>query len=303
MRGTREPSETREVPMTPTDAPTPTIRTVLCPVDFSTLSDRELAVAVELCETFGARLVLHHNRDLAPPAWTRAWEWEQTHALAEDVEARADQHMNELLARIPKSVAAEAVISRGLVVPVLLHLVDQLPADLLVLGSHGWATEEHASVADRIIESCPCPVLTIRDCQGEAPCLRLRPADGGVPVLLVPTDFSDSGDRAVRYAFDLARQLSVRLHLLHVAPKDDAGKLEASRGRLAAMVPADLAGRVDSSVETGRVTDALVASALRLEPGVIVMGRHARGVVRRFFTHDHAQDMLHRARCPVWFAA
>lgn len=285
-------------------APTHTIRTVLCPVDFSTLSDRELDVAVELCETFGARLVLHHNLDLAPPAWTRAWEWEQTHPLAEDAGARADQHMNELLGRIPDSVAAEAVISRGLVVPVLLHLVDQLPADLLVLGSHGWSSEEHASVADRIIESCPCPVLTIRDCRSETPCFRLRPADdGGRPVMLVPTDFSDSGDQAVRYAFDLARQLPVRLHLLHVTPKDDPGKVEATRGRLAAMVPEDLSERVDSSVETGSVTDALVASALRLEPGVIVMGRHARGVIRRFLTHDHAQEMLHRARCPVWFAA
>lgn len=292
-------------------APTPTasdptvrIRTVLCPIDFSTLSDRELDVAVEVCETFGARLVLHHNLDLAPPAWTRAWEWEQTHPLAEDAEARADQHMDELLRRVPGSVAAEAVISRGLVVPVLLHLVDQLPADLVVLGSHGWSSEEHASVADRIIESCPCPVLTLRDCGGETPCFRLRPAgDDGRPVVLVPTDFSSSGDHAVSYAFALARQLPVRLHLLHVTPKDDAGKVETIRGRLASMVPEDLAGRVDSSVEAGPVTDALVASARRLEPGVIVMGRHARGVVRRFLTHDHAREMLHRARCPVWFAA
>ena len=40
--------------------------------DFSTLSQRELEVAVELCEIFGARLILHHNLNLAPPAWSKA---------------------------------------------------------------------------------------------------------------------------------------------------------------------------------------------------------------------------------------
>ena len=36
-------------------------RIVLCPIDFSELSRRELALATEVCATFGARLVLHHN--------------------------------------------------------------------------------------------------------------------------------------------------------------------------------------------------------------------------------------------------
>lgn len=280
------------------------IRNILCPVDFSTLSDRELDVAVELCEIFGARLILHHNLALAPPAWTRAWEWEQTHPPAEDAESQAERHMNDLLARIPDTVTAESVISHGLVVPVLLHLVDQLPADLLVLGSHGWSTEEHASVADRIVESCPCPVLTIRECQRETPCFRLRSTPGETdPTVLVPTDFTRSGDEAVRYAVGLARQLPVKLHLLHVTPRDDAGKREAARGKLLAMVPEELSGRTEASVESGQVTDALVEFTERLDPGLIVMGRHARGVIRRFLTYDHAQEMLHSARCPVWFAA
>ena len=34
--------------------------------------------------------------------------------------------------------------------------------------------------------------------------------------ILVPVDFSPSGDAVVRYACDLARRLDAQLHLLHV---------------------------------------------------------------------------------------
>ncbi len=291
------------------------IETVLCPVDFSTLSDRELDIAVETCETFGARLVLHHNLSFAAPGWSKAWEWEETHPLGADEEAQVNGRMEALLARIPDSVQAEGTISRGLVIPVLLHLVEKLPAQLLILGSHGWSTEDHASVADRLLESCPCPVLTIREGGDDSQPFRLRPVEGDdIPRVLVPTDFSAAGDEAAKYAFELARLLPMRLHLLHVLPSpwregtrqmpaSLATKAEEACGQLEAMVPEDVRGRVECAVKAGPVTDVMMDVTLHQKPKLIVMGRHASGLIRHFFTHDHAKDMLHRASCPVWFAA
>ena len=37
------------------------IRTVLCSVDFSTATARQVDLAIEICQAFGARLILHHN--------------------------------------------------------------------------------------------------------------------------------------------------------------------------------------------------------------------------------------------------
>ena len=280
------------------------IETILCPVDFSTLSNRELEVAVELCQAFDARLVLHHNLQLAPPGLSKAWEWEETHPPAEGAEGEAHRHMDELLGRIPEAVRAEAVVSHGLVVPVLLHLVRQLPAQLMVLGSHGWSSEDHASVAERIVESCPCPVVTISQGGDTAQGFRLRSVEGyDLARVLVPTDFSKTAGEAMSYAFDLARSLPVRLHLLHVSGKEGEDALEAARRQLRELVPADLAERTEVSASPGPVVDALLASTKEIDPRLIVMGRHARGLLRRFFTHDHAREMLHQANCPVLFAA
>lgn len=296
------------------------VRTILCPVDFSTLCDRELQIAVELAETFGARLVLHHNLDRPPMVYAKTWEWEwQGDHPPEDAEKLAEAKMNALLAKLPDTIESEATISRGLVVPVLLQLVGELPADLVVLGSHGWSTEEHASVGERIIERCPCPVLTLREKESDVTePFKLREQDH--PRILVPTDFSESADEAVQYAFELTRIIPAHLDLYHVVstskltsgalPLDyvdeirrPKGAIETARHKLEQMVPGDLVDRVEVTVETGSVVETMARFAEKTDPRLIVMGRHASGFVRQFFTQNISKELLHQASCPVLFAA
>src|SRR6476469_9231455 len=79
--------------------------------------------------------------------------------------------------------------------------------------------------------------------------------------ILVPSDFSECSDAAVRYGLELARRFDAKLHLLHVV-QDPATQPWAAEGlsipvfdaveqwrksakeRLAAAVPAADAGRV-----------------------------------------------------------
>ena len=292
------------------------IETVLCPIDFSTLSDFELKLAVEVCQTFDARLVLHHNLAAAAPGLHKPWEWEKDHHSPEEItEPAARQHMADIMERIPASVRVEARISRGPVGLVLLYLIKEIAADLVILGSHGWSSDDHTSLSERIIESAPCPVLTIQEGRGDTRAFRLHVADGeAVARVLVPTDFSESAGAAVAYAFELARRAPLEVHLLHVqSPREVAvvpashaeasnrEVLDATRRRLGDLVPSDLEKQVECHVEMGSPGDGIMAEAAKLDAELIVMGEHARGFFRRYFTHDTSREMLHRARCPVWF--
>jgi universal stress protein A len=293
------------------------VETVLCPIDFSAMSDRELRVAVELCETFGARLVLHHNVSAASPGVARAWEWEKTHHAGELSEAEAERRLGNVLARLPDGIDAEAIVSRGPVGMVLLRLAVELPADVMVLACHGGSSEDHASTTERVIEDCACPVLTLHHGKGEAHPFRLR-AGGGQPVrVVVPTDFSPGAAQAVGYACALARAVPLEVHLVHVLPgralaavPDD--RVAPARGdrppaelaavrRLAALVPPGLESAVRCHLKAGSAVDQIVALAERLDAGFIVMGEHARGLFRRFFTRDTSRQLLHRASCAVWY--
>ena len=55
------------------------IRTVLCPVDFTPATPRQLGLATDLCRAFGARLVLHHNLAAVPFGAGVTWMWQSEH--------------------------------------------------------------------------------------------------------------------------------------------------------------------------------------------------------------------------------
>jgi nucleotide-binding universal stress UspA family protein len=275
---------------------------VLCPIDFSDLSRQELALAVEVGEALGAHLVFHHNLASVSPGFTRAWEWNEVHRSEPASAAKAEARMRDVLAEVPKGVSAEASISTGPLGTVLLELARQLPADLVVLGSHGWSTEDHASVTERIIERCPCPVLTVQEGPA-AQRFRLRCATAGeaVPVV-VPTDLSDAAEPAVAYAVELARLLPLRLHLLHIVPTGSSYMtLEAAQRHVNDLIPTDLLARAESHVQQGDSIEGILKVTRRIDPAFMIMGEHARGFIRHIFTKDTARQVLHRAPCPVWF--
>lgn len=291
------------------------IQTVLAPVDFSSLMDRELDIATDICRAFGARLVVHHNLETAGLGAAMTWmRLQERHGVAS--EAAVEDGLLELLAALPEEIAPQAVITRGLVGPAVLCVGDEVKADLIILATHGASNDDHRSVAEQVLESAKCPVLAIHQASAEQRRLRLGPAaPRAVQAALVPTDFSADSRVAVEYAFELARRLPLQLHLLHVvtparvatgetpatmAAREGAAGEEAS-GRLMDLVPADLAGRVETHIGFGDPVAEIAVVAQRLGVAYIVMGGHARGLLRRRFTRDTSRQVLRQVECPVWF--
>jgi len=276
------------------------IGTVLCPIDFSELAERELALAVAVAETFGGRLVLHHNVSVISPGFSKAWEWDQTHGRDGPSTDEAQKRVEALLARLPSEIRArsEAVITHGPLARVVLALAENLPADLLVLGTHGWSTEDHASVTERVIEQASCPVLTIGVSSNPAS-FRLKAEPGSPrPRLLVPTDFSPSAGKALAWSIELAREFRLRLDLLHVTL--GAAGQEALHA-LDGLVPSDLRTHAECHVRVGRPEDEIEEFVRRTSPALVVVGTHARSFWRRLFTRDVARELLHGITAPVCF--
>ena len=279
------------------------IDTILCPIDFSDLSERELAIAAQLARTFRARLVLHHNRVAIAPGLARAWDWETSHRSERLGEAEAEHQMAAALAAVPDDVAAEGVISVGPVGLIVLSLAERVPADLIVIGSHGWSTEEHASITERIIAGAPCPVLSLHEGGEQREPLRLDTVGSAPPPrAVVPTDFSPTARHAVEYAYALSRIVPLHLELLHVLP---AGRLaapaeEAARQQLDATVPDDMRTRVTTRIRQGDPTTEILAHLAEVRPQFAVLGEHARHILRHLFTRDTTRAVMHEASCPVW---
>lgn len=142
---------------------------ILVPVDFSAHSEKAVRYATTLANKFGARVSLIHV--VEDPFVTGAW---QSEAFIPNI----PELLNELLAAAQTQMAAlkKELAAHGFVVetsvitghPVRV-IVEQAAAghfDLIVMGTHGRTGLSHAlvgSVAERVVQKAPCPVLTVRD--------------------------------------------------------------------------------------------------------------------------------------------
>jgi universal stress protein A len=279
------------------------IRTVLCPVDFSSLDPVEIDAAVEVCRTLGARLIVLHDLASAHPAFARAWDWDRTRQGHEPGQREAERRLRAMVERAGREVRAEGMITVGSVGTVVFAVAQQMGADLIVLGSHGPSTPDHASLTDRIVDASPCPVLTLAEHPGMPP-FRLRTdAPGGAPpTVVVPTDLTRGSAPVVAYACALARLVPLRLDIVHVLDPGPASQDAQRRARAAldALVPPDLVDAVSARVRVGPATAVILEHVAAVGPVFTLVGEHARGLLRRSFTHDTTRDLVHRIECPVW---
>jgi universal stress protein A len=279
------------------------IQRILCPVDFSTVSDRELELAVRLAERFRAELVLQHNL-AAGSALGVSWMHEQEHhgkAAAEETEAR--RKLSALLNGMPKGVRerARGALTYGALHHCVENLAKQADADLVVIGTHGRAGADHPSETERLITHAPCPVLTTRDDAPHEWLPALADASTAIPTL-VPVDFSAHSLAALRYALHLRDTLPLELEVLYVADREEYGAGWAE-GQLSKELPADARTKFRLEVRKGGAVEQILAEESVQRARLVVMGAHAQGFFERliFKGPPTSREVLHRSPCPVWF--
>jgi universal stress protein A len=139
---------------------------IICPIDFSDPSYEALENAVEMASYFKAELCLLHvvpQTSGIPPDPLYAFEGpeEYKHLQLEDAELQ----LNELMkSRIPKDVQSQAKIEQGEAADEILRAAREEGADVIVIATHGltgWRHMVFGSVAEKVVRTAPCPVLTI----------------------------------------------------------------------------------------------------------------------------------------------
>ena len=278
------------------------IRTVVCPVDFSPATARQVGLASDICRAFGAQLVLHHNVADVSHGAAVSWMWHADHVPVGP--SSVDEQLRQCMRAIPREVEVETCITRGAVTEGVLAVSDAAEADLVVLCEHRGKAEDHASVIEFMLERSNRAVLALHD-QGTDMTVPRFFRDGEESItqaVLVPVNVNNAAHPQVDLACDLARQFPLQLKLLHVIEAGGGGPDGASTEKqLRDLVPPDLSSRASIHVSTADPVTAIVESARRLSAGCIVMGEHTRVPVKRWFKRDTSRAVLHEAHCPVWY--
>lgn len=279
------------------------LRTVLCPVDFSPATPRQVDVAADLCRAFGAKLVLHHNRHSLGTGASVGWMWHADHPC--QPQKSVEEKLRDCAARVPEGIQVEPLITEGPVSRAVLVVGEAVGADLVVLTTHGSMADDHASITERLLEQADRAVLVLHEPDVEARTPQFASASDQPQVVVTPTDLTPESKPAVDLGIELARTLPIELHLLHLLPNGRSarrnGHAEDARRQLEALVPAELAGRAKLHVEHGDPTRGIVETAEQLAAACIVMGEHTRTPLRRWFSRGTSRGVLRSAKCPVWY--
>jgi nucleotide-binding universal stress UspA family protein len=141
---------------------------ILVPTDFSPPSDAALEYARILAAKFGSSLQILHVIDdptaaseFVPDGFAPSTEDIRT-GLLEQAHKRLERLMN-LVDRSRYQAHAEAVL--GLPAQSIVDYATATGTGLIVMGTHGRTGLAHllmGSVAEHVVRTAPCPVLTVR---------------------------------------------------------------------------------------------------------------------------------------------
>jgi nucleotide-binding universal stress UspA family protein len=141
---------------------------ILVPTDLSPTSLAGLDYAVELARPFKAEVVLLHV--VEPIVYATPTDLYGATAdlgsVLQEQERSGREHLEKIQARYAKKVPKlRAVQQTGTPYVAITNAAKKLKADMIVMSTHGRTGLSHlflGSVAEKIVRTATCPVLTVR---------------------------------------------------------------------------------------------------------------------------------------------
>lgn len=146
---------------------------ILVPVDGSKVAEAALEHAVVLAKQFKAEVTLLRVTSVAMLTRQALGAADDGQALITDIEPIVEQERKEARDYLRKvasklsrrGVKAPAEQAEGAAAPTILEAARKLPADVIVMSTHGrsgLARAVFGSVAEEVVRHAPCPVLLVR---------------------------------------------------------------------------------------------------------------------------------------------
>ncbi|RJG13168.1 universal stress protein [Pseudomonas cavernicola] len=260
------------------------IKHILIAHDLRSTADLALRRATQLARQHHARLTLLHVIESNQPA---------------AVQEKAEQALDSSLTRFAPR-GSELHIQIGRPADVILNQIQDLQADLLVLGAHHERHEFFSGTTlDRIARGCHIPLL-LASIDDDAPYQRA----------LAALNFSLCACNAFGHAYRLL-PAAAELHALHVfeTPKGSPAEVEALLATQRMLIEQLLLDEtrnlpakgptLSHELQPGTLPHTLHEAIGKYRPQLLVLGSHGRSALSQALLGCLTQHFLHKAPCDV----
>ncbi len=140
-----------------------TIKSILCPIDFSDASNNAFRYACEFSRAMGSKIQLLNVVEPRPLAADMTLTYIP---VEEDLEKAAREEMEPLVQEAKKKgIAVQSDVMIGTPVEVILQQLTEFDISLLIMGSHGKTGLSRflmGSVAEGVVRKAGIPVLIVK---------------------------------------------------------------------------------------------------------------------------------------------
>ncbi len=298
-------------------------QTIMVPLDGSQLAETAIPMAVTLSRVTGAEIVLLRVLEEMRPIYdTECREVIWVDPANPRLELLAPEILEPTVTRLTQEgLSVQAVIRLGDPRTEIIDEAERHPAPVIVMASHGRGGLSRVllgSVATRVLQAAPCPVLIVR-----ARAAGQQPETVTLKTITVPLDGSKLAEQALDIAAPLARAAGATLHLVRVAetyyeivsPPPEVFTQPIAKPTLemferleneAEEYLAATAERLEQQsipvtweVLSGDPGKELLDYAERERPDLMVITTHGRGGLSRWFYGSIADKLVTASEVPV----
>ena len=294
-------------------------KSILVPLDGSRLSQAALRPVTFLARGLKSHVTLLY---VLEPAVEGADAETEAEAAKQRERARpvAEAYLEDLAASLrQQKVAVDTTVLAGKPHEAIVNYADERGFTLVAMATHGRSGLARAvvgSVATRVLQACPCPLLLVRPRRQRG----FWVAPRRMSQILLPLDGSGLAEAALPYAEDLGLRLGLLVTLVQVIPISIEVTLGPNttfvwsagtefESRLDVLTTGYLSGvghklaqkgiKVDWDTLRGKAADAIVERARRDTSTLIVMATRGRSGLGRWVIGGVADDVVRKSKVPV----
>jgi nucleotide-binding universal stress UspA family protein len=281
---------------------------ILCPVDFSELSDLALKYAAAGARAFDATLVVIHAQRFELPAYFTSAQTAELTRQHQMEQKRAKDflklHTRRILGPAVGQLRIQFDSADAHPVDAILAACRKQRADLIVMGTHGRGGAKRlwlGSVAENVVRQSEVPVFVVRQKQFGLIDTTQPQESPSIRTILCPVNLTPAAQAALQLATSVAERFGARVVSACVVEPGDKRNLAEAKADLEVWV--EKTSKTGCTMENvsrrGHAAEQIVALAQKAKADLVVLGAERRGSAGAWLWGSTTDLVLRQAPVPV----
>ena len=281
---------------------------ILCPMDFSELSDLALKYAVLGAREFDAELMVMHAYFFELPRYFIPNNADTISTglqiTQKNIRDSLERHSIEILGSIPDDIKVDFRVLDSHPVEAIMTSSKEESCDLVIMGTHGLGGIKRffmGSITESVVRESTVPVFTIRQKIHDFIQVQRTEIIPKLKRVLCPWDLNPASRPAFDVAVSLSERFKSELTILHIQEEGEDADVKEIQDRIRAMAN-DIHNppcHLEIKVRRGNSAEEIVKHVIDNEEDIIVLGAVHKSFLEDTFLGRTTELVMRHAPVPV----